>query len=135
MRPRRLPVTHIEYLIARTQIFLRRAVAAQAPFHLQRFLLVHKWHLVHRTMASVTADPLGHMNAVIEKNEVRKLIHPGPLQRLPRAVTGAHRLQQLGVGPDLRMAIHASLGGRNAGEARCLYRSMAVAAVDTESGN
>src|SRR5258708_36266248 len=86
-------------------------------------------------MAGVAADALVHVNAVIEENEVGKLIHPRPVQGLTGAVAGADWFEQLSVSPDLRMAVHAGLGGRNAGEARGLDRGMAVTAVDAEAGD
>src|SRR5258708_7721546 len=86
-------------------------------------------------MAGVAADALVHVNAVIEENEVGKLIHPRPVQGLTGAVAGADWFEQLSVSPDLRMAVNAGLGGRNAGEARGLDRGMAVTAVDAESGD
>ena len=110
-------------------------MATQTPLHLQRLLLIHEGHLIDWTVAGIAAHSLIDMNAVIEKDEVGELVHPRPLQRLARAVAGADGLKQLGVGPDLRVAVHASLGGRNAGEARSLNRGMAVAAVDPESGD
>ena len=55
-------------------------MTAQAPFHLQRFLLVHQRHQVHRTVTCIAADALGDVNAVIEKNEVWKLVNARPLQ-------------------------------------------------------
>src|ERR1035437_3230633 len=76
-----------------------------------------------------------NMNAVIEINEVGELVHARPLQRLPGFVAGAHRLEELGVGPDLRVAVHARLGRRDAGEARGLDRGVAIAAVDAEPGH
>src|ERR1019366_6673809 len=88
-----------------------------------------------RTVAGVAPHSLIDMNAVIEKNEIGELIHPRPLQRLAGAVAGADRFEQLSVGPDLRMAVHTSLGGRNAGETRSLNRGVAVAAVNAEPGN
>src|SRR5580704_8392475 len=135
VRARGLLVAHVEYLVARAQIFLRRAVAAQAPLHLQRFLLVHQRHLVDRTVAGIATHSFIDMNAVIEINEVRKLVYPRPLQRLASLVAGADGLEQLGIRPDLRVAVHASLGARNAGETRSLNGSVAVAAVDAESGD
>jgi hypothetical protein len=130
-----LLVAHIEYLIARAEILFWRAMAIQTPLHLQRFLLIHERHLVYRTVAGVTTRAFVDMNAVIEKDEVGKLVHARPLQGLAGAVAGADGFQQLGVGPDLRVAVHARLGGRDAGETRSLYRGMAVAAINTESGN
>src|SRR6266852_7794348 len=134
-RARRLLVLHVEHLIARTKIVLRRAVTVQAPLHLQRLLLINERHLVDGAVAGVAADAFVDMNTVVEKNEVRQLVYPSPLQGLAGTVAGADRLEQFGVGPDLRMAVHAGLGRRNAGEARGLDRGMAITAVDAESGD
>ncbi len=128
-------ITHIKDLITGTQILAWIAMASQAPLHLQTFLLVHQRHLVHRPVAGIATDALGDVNAVIEIHEVGELIDARPLQRFARPVAGAHGLEQLGVRPDLRVAIHAGLRWRNSGEARCLDRGVAVAAIDPESGN
>ena len=116
-------------------MLLRGAMAAETPLHLQAFLLVHQRHLIDRTMARVATDALGHMNAVVEIDEVGKLVDAGPLQRLAAAIAGSDGLEELRVGPDLRVAIHAGLGRRNAGKARGLDRGVAVTAVDAESGH
>ena len=116
VRARWLLVAHVEHLIARAQIFLRVAVAVETPLHLQRRLLIHQRHLVYRPVAGIAADPLIDVNAVIEENKVWKLIDSGPLQRLAGAVAGAHWFEQLSVGPDLRVAVHASAGRRDAGK-------------------
>src|ERR1041385_938323 len=128
-------VAHVEYLIARAEVVLRSAVTAEAPLHLQRFLLVHQRHRVDGAVAGIAADALGDVNAVIEINEVGGRVDPRPLQRLAAAIAGAHRFEQLGIGPDLRVAVHAGLGGRNAGKARSLDRSVAITAVDAQSGD
>ena len=73
IRAARRLVAHIEHLIARAQVVLRSAVAAEAPLHLQRFLLIHQRHRVDRAVAGVAADALGDVDAVIEINEVGKL--------------------------------------------------------------
>src|SRR4029077_18075031 len=130
---RRGLIAHIKNLVARAQIFLGVPMTVQAPLHLQRFLLVHEWHLIDRTVAGVASHTLVDVNAVIEKYEVGKLVDAGPLQGFAAAKAGAHRLQQLGVGPDLRMTVHAGLGGRNAGKTRSLDRGVAIAAVDAKA--
>ncbi len=86
-------------------------------------------------MASVAADALGHVNTVVEVDEVGKLVDARPLQRFSGAVTGANRLEKLGIGPDLRMTVHASFSRRNAGEAGGFDGGMTVAAIDAESGD
>src|SRR5215469_12371661 len=128
-------VAHVENLIARAEILLRSAMAPQAPLHLQAFLLVHQRHGIDRAVTGVAADSFSHMNAVVEIHEVGELVDAHPLQRLTATVAGADRLQQLGIRPDLRVAVHAGLGWRNAGKARGLDRSVAVTAVDAESGD
>ena len=51
----------------------------------------------------------------------------------PVAQLVPNRLQQGCVGPDLRVAIHASLGRRNAGVARLLDGGVTVLALETQS--
>src|ERR1700760_3368023 len=58
-----------------------------------------------------------------------------PFQRLPRAEAVTDGLKHGGAGPDLRMAVHAGLGGRNSGKAGVLNRGMAVAAIQADAGN
>ena len=129
----RLLVAHIEHLIARPQILLRRAMAFQAPLHLQRSIVVHQRHAVDRPVAGVAAHALVDVNAVIEINEIRQIVDPGPHQRLAAAETLAHRLQQRRSRPDLRVAVHAGFGRRNAGKAGSLDRSVAIAAIDAQA--
>ena len=132
---RGLFIAHVEYLIPRAEIFFWGAMAVEAPLHLQRFLLIHQRHLVDGAVAGVATDSFSYMNAVIEKNEVGELVDAGPLQALAGAIAGADWLKKLGVGPDLRVAVHAGASGRDSGEARSLDRGVAVAAVDAKSGN
>ncbi len=54
----------------------------------------------------------------------------GPLNRFAAAKTLAHRFQHRTVRPDLRMAIHAGLGRRNARERALFHRGVAVTAID-----
>ena len=126
----RRPVAHREDLAARPDVFLRVAVAVEAPLHLQRVLLQHQRHLVDAPVAGLAADALLHVDAVVEVDEVGQVVHARPLQRLVVAEAGAHRLEDRRVRPDLRVAVHAGLGRRDAGERRRLDRRVAVAAVD-----
>src|SRR5208282_2179728 len=129
---RRWLIPHIEDLVSRAQIFLRRAMTVDAPLHLQRSVVKHQRHAVHRPVAGVASDALVDVNAVIEINEIRKIVDPGPNQRLARAVTFAHRLQQLRSHPHLRVAVHAGLGGGDPGKVGGLDRGMAVTAVNAQ---
>src|SRR5438477_13165578 len=86
-------------------------------------------------MAGLTTDSLVDMNAVIEVNEIRQIVHARPTDRVPGAEARAHRLERRARAPDLRMAVHASLGWRNIGEARSLHCRMAIPAVDSEAAH
>src|SRR5262249_37492062 len=101
-------------------------MAIETPLHLQRRVLIHQRHLTDGPMAGVAAHAFIDVNAVIEKNEVRELVDARPLQRLPAAITGAHRLEHGCVRPDLRMAVHAGLGRWNTRETRLFDRGMTV---------
>src|SRR5436305_785802 len=71
------------------------------------------------------------MYAVIEIDEVWKVVDPGPLKRLARTKAGADGFENGRVRPDLGMAGHAGLSGRKTGEGRRLDRRVAVPAIDT----
>ena len=86
-------------------------------------------------MAGIAAHALIDMNAVIEVNEIGKVVDPVPDKRFAAAETFADRFEHGGACPNLRMTIHAGSSGRNAGKARNFHRSMAIAAIDAESAN
>ena len=109
------------------------AVTIETPLHLKRILLPGKRHPVHSAVAALTADPFVDMNAVIEIHEIRQIVYARPINRGVGAETGAHRLQSRAGDPDLRMTVHASLGGRNVREAGGLHGGMAVAAIDPQT--
>lgn len=127
-----LLVAHIKDLLPRPQVLLWSAMTLNTPLHLQRRVIKHQWHAVHRPVASVAAYALIDMNTVIEINKVRKIIYPVPHQRLSGAITFAHGFEQRRCRPDLPVAIHAGLRRRDAGEAGSLHRSVAVAAIDSK---
>lgn len=81
-------------------------------------------------MASGAAHTLVDVNAVIEIDEARQVVHPRPLQRFSGPETFAHRLQNRALGPDLGVATHADFGGRNTGERRLFHRGVAISTVD-----
>jgi hypothetical protein len=66
----RLPI-HIGDLIVGSQIFLRIAMAIQAPAHCQFLGLKHEGHLIDLPVTRRAANPLIHVNAVIEIYEIR----------------------------------------------------------------
>src|SRR5215469_2077679 len=111
-----LLVLHVENLVARAQESFRLAVTAKTPLHLQRGVVEHQGHAVDRPVTGVAAHALGDMNAVIEIDEVREIVDPGPDQGFAAAEAFAHRLEQRRIDPDLAMAVHAGGGGGNPGE-------------------
>src|SRR5260370_450826 len=110
-------------------------MAVQAPLHLQGVLGVHEGHLIHASVTTFATYAFIYVNAVVEIHEIRKIVHARPLQRLAGAEAIAYWLQQIGVGPDLRVAIHAGLGRRDSGKVRLLYGRVAIAAVEPQSRN
>src|SRR6185436_12477171 len=110
-------------------------VTVQAPPHLQAVLLIHERHPVDGAVARRAADPLRHVDAVVEVHEIGQVVDPRPLERAVFTETGANRLEDRGVGPDPRVAVHAGLGRRNIGERRLLHRRMTVAAVDAHGAD
>ena len=128
-------VGHVEDLVARTNVLRRIAMAVETPLHRQRRGLKRERHLVDAAVAGRASDSLCHVNAVIEVHEIGQPMHARPNQRTAAGETGPHRLQHRGVRPDLRMAIHAGLGRRDAGEIRGLDRCVTVTAIDSQSGD
>src|SRR5262245_26403874 len=102
--------------VGRLNIALRMTMALQAPLHKQRVFSPRNWHLIDRSMTSRTLDASIHMNAVIEINEIRKIVDARPLQGSILAIACTDRFQRRTVGPYLRVAIHARLSRRNTGE-------------------
>ncbi len=86
-------------------------------------------------MAGVAANALIDMNTVIEVNVVGQVVDPSPHQRFPRAETIAYGFEDGRIRPDLRVAVHASLGRRDPGVIRIFHRSVAVTAIDAYGGD
>ena len=110
-------------------------MALQAPFHLQRSVLPHQRHSIHRPVTRSATHALADMNAVIEVNVVGQIVDAGPHDGFAGAEALAHRLKRRAAGPDLRMAIHAGLGRWNIGERRTLHRRVAIAAIDSQASH
>ena len=100
-------VAHGEYLIFWTHILLRMAVAIQAPFHIKRVGFPGQCHLVHTSMTGLTTYALGNMNAMVEVNIIRQVVHSIPLDRLTRPETFSDRLEYGTLIPDLAVTSHA----------------------------
>src|SRR5262249_46398259 len=128
-----LLVLHVENLLPGTQKLLWLSMAVQAPLHLQGIFLVHQGHLVDRSVTAETANALGDVDAVIEVHKVRQIVNARPLDGLTAVEAEAYGLQHGRVGPYLGVAVHAGLGGRNAGKAGVFHRGMAVTAIQPQA--
>jgi len=105
-------------------------MTAQTPIHVQRALAPGQRHPVDAPVTRRATDTFVDVDTMVEINEARKIVNPGPLDRLIIAKTIAHGRQYRAIGPDLIVAIHTGFGGRNAGERAVFHRCVAVAAVD-----
>src|SRR6185437_1274779 len=129
-----LPI-HVVDFAGWAQVLYWISMAVETPLHLQGVLLVHDGHLIHLPMTALAADAFIYVNFVMEVDEVWKIVHLGPYDGLARSPAMANRLQNVGVGPYLRVAVHAGAGGGNAGIARFFDRGMTVLALEAESFN
>ena len=107
----RLPI-QVKDLTDRTQIIFRVAMAVQAPSHRERFLLVNNIHVIHLTVAARTADPAIDVHGMIEIRKIRHLVDFQPVDRISAFPALFHCSQFWIVGFNLRVTIHAGLGGR-----------------------
>src|SRR5436309_534453 len=123
-------VVDAEDSLTRPKVALGIPVAIQAPFHLQRLLLPHERHAIDLAMTRRAADPLVDVDAVVEVDEIRQIVHARPLDRFAGAEALAYGLQKRAVGKNLRVAVHARLRRRNARERGILDRRVTVAAVE-----
>ena len=123
-------ISHVKNLVARANVLLWIAVTIDAPVHVQRILFICKWHLVHAAVAGGATDALVEVDAVIEVYKIRQVVYARPFNRFAAAITGAYRLENLGVGPNLRVTAHANLGGWNSSKRRRLDGCMTIPAID-----
>jgi hypothetical protein len=108
----RLPI-QIKDLTNGTQIVFGVAVAVQTPSHREWFFLVNDIHVIHVTVATRTADPPIDVHGMIEIGKIRYLMDLYPIDRISARPALSYRGQFRIVGFNLRMTIHAGLGGRN----------------------
>jgi hypothetical protein len=69
-------------------------VALQTPLHVQRRNVPHQGHEIDATMTGRATYTFIDVNAVVEVDEVRKVMHAYPFDRLARAPAFAHYLQK-----------------------------------------
>jgi hypothetical protein len=97
----------------------RNAPTAQAPAHKQIFGPHHDGHHIDAAVAGRTRHTMADMRAVVEIHEVGQLVDSRPLQaRTSRDALLKHRKHRHVV-KELRMAAHAGVAARDAGERDC----------------
>ena len=109
-------VVEVVDLFFRADVLLRVAVAIEAPAHLQRLGSPHEWHHIDIAMAHLAGDSFCQVDAVVEVDEVRQVVDSNPFQRLACLIACPDRLKNLGVRPDLGVACHAGMCGRDTGK-------------------
>src|SRR5437868_15149368 len=72
---------HVVNLALGPDVILRRAMTIEAPLHVERLRFASERHLVDLAMAGRTPDSLGYVNAMIEINEIRKVVDATPAER------------------------------------------------------
>ena len=86
-------------------------------------------------MTGLAADSLVDVDAVIEVDEVGKIVDAIPLEGGIVAKTGADRLEHGRLAPDLRVAGHTGFGGGNAGKTALFDGRVAIATVEAHPGD
>ena len=105
---RRLPI-HVENLVFGPDLLLGRFVAIQTPPHVQGMGFPGQRHLIDLAVTGRAAHPFLDMDAVVEENKIRKLVHSIPTQRLLSGQTCSDWCEHGGIGPDVRVTSHAYL--------------------------
>lgn len=75
------------------------------------------------------------MDAVIEENEVGKFVNSIPMNRFVVLETLPHRSEEICVGPQLGVTLHAYLSGGEAGRFAGFNRVVTKTAIDTKDLN
>src|SRR5256885_14418587 len=86
----RRDIVDAEDRVAWPDVALGVAMTVEAPLHLQRLFLHHERHPIDLPMARRAADPLVHVNAVVEVDEVGQIVDARPLDRPAAAEALAH---------------------------------------------
>ncbi len=125
----------IKNFVARADEFFRRTMAVEAPFHVKRVRLPGQRHSVELAVARRATDAVADVNAVVEKNKIRRVVDAIPAERFIFREAVADGRKHGSVFPDLRMTRHAGFGRRHPGERGFFDGRVAETAVNAESEN
>jgi hypothetical protein len=123
-------IVDVEDLGSRADIPLRLPVTVDAPVHVESVDPVHQRHFIHLAMAGRATDALVDVNAVIEINEVGKVVDACPLNWFSACPAISNGLRQRSARPDLRVARHAGFRRWETRERRVFDAGMTVPAVN-----
>ena len=96
----------------RAKMWIRVAVALNAPCHRQLFGLINRFHLVDAPMASLATDARIDVHGVVEVNELGQIMHPCPCHAPPGFPTLVNRGQLGAFGTHRRQGCHTLVVGR-----------------------
>jgi hypothetical protein len=130
----RRPV-QIENFIARADVFFRRTMTFETPFHVKRVRLPGERHLIELAVTGRAANAVIDVNTVVEKNKIRRVRDAVPAQRNIFCEAFAHGRKHRRVFPDLRMAGHADFRRRHAGECGFFDGGVAETTINSQSIN
>jgi hypothetical protein len=125
-------VIHIKHFAFGANILFGIAMTIEAEPHREGLRFRRELHLFDARVALVAADALVHMDTVVEVNEFGQVGHLGPHDGLVLLVAIADRLEQGAIGPDLGVACHTDLCGRDARMGRLRNGPVAIAAIDAQ---
>ena len=121
---------HVKYLISWPEHLFGPAMAVEAPLHQQGVGLKNQRHLVNFSVTGRAANAFIDVNAVIEIDEIRQMVHPDPLDGFIASIALTDRLKVGGSTEQNGMAVHASFRWGNPCIRGGFHARVAVSAVD-----
>ena len=110
-------------------------MTGQTPLHVHVRRFPRQRHLIHPTVACFASHAFVDVDAVIEIDEIGKVVDPIPAKRLVLAQAGPYRLEHFAVSPDLFVTVHTDRGGGDAGESADFDSIVTIPAIDADSGD
>jgi hypothetical protein len=107
-------------------VILGFSVAIHAPTHGQRCKLFYAFHFLNFAVTNCASDTFINMPLVIEKGELRQIMHFDPGNRFTFAVRLHKGLNVGTVSLYDKVTIHTNIHRRHSGMTRTLNRGMAI---------
>ena len=126
---------HREHLFARPEELFWMPVTGETPLHVHVCGFPGQRHPIHPSVAGFTSDAFVHVDAVIEVDEVGKIVHSIPSNGLVLTQARTDGFEHLAVSPDLLVTVHARRCWRNTSKGAHFNGVVAIPAVDPESAH